>query len=103
MPMLAGRIAEISRRQPRLAALVPHGVEHELRRLHYEVANSATRPAIAALTSLVPIARILFGSDYPVFPISMTADGLARVGLSGAELQAIERDNALALLPRLKA
>jgi predicted TIM-barrel fold metal-dependent hydrolase len=103
MPMLAGRIAEISRRQPRLAAAVPNGVEYELGRLHYEIANSASRPALAALTSLVPVTRILFGSDYPVFPISMTAGGLAGAGLSGADLQAIERDNALALFPRLKA
>jgi predicted TIM-barrel fold metal-dependent hydrolase len=103
IPMLAGRIAAISSRQPQLAALVPKGVEYELRRLHYEVANSATRPAIAALTSLIPIAQILFGSDYPIFPISMTAGGLSRVGLSGADLQAIERDNAMRLLPRLKA
>jgi predicted TIM-barrel fold metal-dependent hydrolase len=102
IPVLAGRIAEISRRQPQLAAVVPNGIEYELRRLHYEVANSATRPAIAALTSLVPIGQILFGSDYPIFPISMTAGGLSRVGLSGADLQAIERDNAMRLLPRLK-
>jgi predicted TIM-barrel fold metal-dependent hydrolase len=102
IPMLAGRIAEISSRQPELAALVPNGVEYELRRLHYEVANSATRPAIAALMSLIPIAQILFGSDYPVYPISMTAGGLSKVGLSGADLQAIERDNAMRLLPRLK-
>jgi predicted TIM-barrel fold metal-dependent hydrolase len=102
VPMLAGRIAEITSRQPQLAALVPNGVEYELRRLHYEVANSATRPAIAALTSLIPIAQILFGSDYPIFPISMTAGGLAKLGLSGTDLQAIERDNAMRLLSRLK-
>jgi predicted TIM-barrel fold metal-dependent hydrolase len=102
IPMLAGRIAAISSRQPQLAALVPNGVEYELRRLHYEVANSATRAAIAALTSLIPTAQILFGSDYPVYPISMTAEGLSKVGVSGADLQAIERDNAIALFPRLK-
>ena len=62
------------------------------------MANSATRPAIAALTSLVPRAQILFGSDYPIFPIAMTAGGLSRIGLSGADLQAIERDNAMRLL-----
>jgi predicted TIM-barrel fold metal-dependent hydrolase len=102
IPMLAGRIAEISRRVPQLATAVPDGVEYELRRLHYEVANSATRPALAALTSLVPVRQIMFGSDYPVFPISMTASGLAGAGLSPADLQAIEQDNAIAMFPRLK-
>ena len=102
IPMLSGRIAQIIHRFQQLAPLVPKGVEYELKRLHYEVANSATRPAIAALTSLIPISQILFGSDYPVFPISMTAEGLSRVGLSGADVQMIERDNAIALFPRLK-
>jgi predicted TIM-barrel fold metal-dependent hydrolase len=102
IPVLSGRIAQISRRVQQLAALVPNGVEYELKRLHYEVANSATRPAIAALTSLIPISQILFGSDYPVFPISMTAEGLSKVGLSGTDVLMIERDNAIALFPRLK-
>jgi predicted TIM-barrel fold metal-dependent hydrolase len=102
IPMLAGRIAQVGSRQPQFATTVPNGVEYELKRLHYEVANSATRPAIAALTSLIPITQILFGSDYPVYPISMTAGGLSKVGLSEAELHAIQRDNAIALFPRLK-
>lgn len=50
-----------------------------------------------------PISQIMFGSDYPFFPISMTADGLSKVGLADADLQAIERDNALALFTRLRA
>jgi hypothetical protein len=32
----------------------------------------------------------------------MTAGGLSKVGLSGTDLQAIERDNAMTLFPRLK-
>jgi predicted TIM-barrel fold metal-dependent hydrolase len=103
IPMLAGRIAQVGSRQPQFAAKVPNGVEYELKRLHYEVANSANRPAIAALTSLIPISQIMFGSDYPIVPISATAGGLSRVGLTGADLQAIERDNAIMLFPRLKA
>jgi predicted TIM-barrel fold metal-dependent hydrolase len=102
IPMLSGRITHISRRFQQLAAEVPNGVDYELKRLYYEVANSATRPAIAALTSLIPISQILFGSDYPVFPISMTAEGLSKVGLSATDVQMIERDNAIALFPRLR-
>jgi hypothetical protein len=54
--MLAGRISQ-------LGTLfgsdkkVPNGVEDELKRLYYEIANSANRPAMAALMNLVPHRR----------------------------------------------
>jgi hypothetical protein len=102
IPMLAGRISQ-------LGVLfgsdknVPNGVEYELKRLYYEIANSANRPAMAALTSLIPTTQIMFGSDYPFVPIEVTADGLQTLRLTAKELLAIGRDNALGLLPRLKA
>jgi predicted TIM-barrel fold metal-dependent hydrolase len=102
IPMLVGRMTQIGVRRPQLAAKIPDGVEHELKRLYYEVANSTTRPAMAALTSVVPISRIMFGSDYPFFPISVTRSGLSKVGLSDADVRTIERDNAIALFPRLR-
>jgi len=101
IPMLAGRIAQLAY-HPHLAEKVPNGVEHELKRLYYEIANSANRPAIAALTALVPMSQIMFGSDFPLVPIPATAGGLDKIGLSAADLQALRRDNAIALLPRLK-
>jgi predicted TIM-barrel fold metal-dependent hydrolase len=85
-----------------LAEKVPTGVEYELKRLYYEIANSANRSAIAALTNLVPASQILFGSDYPFVPTGVTAGGMTKVGLSAADLQAIGRDKAIGLLPRLK-
>ena len=102
VPMLVGRMTQIGVRRPQLAAKIPNGVEYELKRLYYEVANSVTVPAMAALTSVVSISQIMFGSDYPLFPISMPAGGLSKVGLSDADQQAIERNNAITLLPRLK-
>jgi hypothetical protein len=45
--------------------------------------------------------RVLFGSDYPFIPTSRGTDYLARAGLSRKDLFAIERGNALSLLPRL--
>jgi hypothetical protein len=44
----------------------------------------------------------MLGGDYPFVPIPATAGGLSQVGLSGPDLQAIERDNAITLLPTLK-
>ena len=94
--MLAGRISQLGKK-------VPNGVEYELKRLYYEIANSANRPAMAALMSLVPTSQIMFGSDYPFVPTDVTAGGLKTLKLSAGNRQAVGRDNALALLPRLKA
>lgn len=79
----------------------PHVIEDELKRLHYDIAGTAFAPAIAALTGLVPVTQILFGSDNPYVPLGVTANGLMQLGLSPADLRAIGRDNALALLPNL--
>jgi len=102
IPMLAGRIAELGRLRG-ITEGIPNGVEYELKRLHYEIANSANRSAISALMNLVPMSQIMFGSDYPFVPIGVTANGMNNLGLSPADLQAIGQDNAVALLPRLKA
>ena len=85
-----------------IAEKAPNGIEYELRRLNYDIAGTAFRPAIAALTSLVPTTQILLGSDNPYVPLGDTAQGMTQLGLSAADLRAIGRDNALALLPWLK-
>lgn len=102
IPMLAGRISQLGTPSGGNAK-VPNGVENELKRLYYEIANSANRSTMAALTNLVPTSQIMFGSDYPFVPIDITAGGMKTLKLSAQELRAIGRDNALALLPRLKA
>lgn len=97
IPVLAGRISQ-------LGTLfgsdkrVPNGVEYELKRLYYEIANSANAHTMAALLSLVPVSQIMFGTDYPFVPIEITADGMHALGLSDKDLRAIGGDNALALL-----
>jgi predicted TIM-barrel fold metal-dependent hydrolase len=97
MPMLAGRIAQLSTSVPQLAAAVPDGVEAELRRLYYEVANSANRPAMAALLSLVPATQVMFGSDFPLVPIEATQSKLPGLGLSSNALASTSRGTAAKL------
>ena len=101
--MLAGRIAQTGGALFGLDRNLPHGAEYELKRLHYEIANSANRSTMAALLNLVPVSQVLFGSDYPFVPTEVTRRGMTSLGLSAEELRAIGRDNALALFPRLKA
>lgn len=102
IPMLAGRLTQTGALFE-IDKKLPNGVEYELKRLHYEIANSANRPAIAALMNLVPTSQVLFGTDYPFIPMPATAGGLSNLGLSVEDLQAIRRDNAAALFPRMKA
>jgi predicted TIM-barrel fold metal-dependent hydrolase len=102
LPMVAGRIARQSSAMKELAEKLPDGVEYELRKLYYEIAGSANRPAMAALTNLVPISQVLFGSDYPWGRIGVTAAGMGNLGLSAADLHAIGRDNATSIFPRLR-
>jgi 6-methylsalicylate decarboxylase len=101
MPAVAARMTHYAPKN--FKDLLPDGVEYELKRLHYDIAVSGHRPAIAALTALVPISQILFGSDFPYRPLGETAGTLSETGLSEKDLAAIGRDNPLALFPRLKS
>jgi predicted TIM-barrel fold metal-dependent hydrolase len=104
LPMLAGRIAGAPLPEEYMRKGAPLGIEYEFKRLYYDTASSANRPSMAALTSLVPISQILFGTDYPFVPsIGSPANGIKNVGFSAEDLRAVGRDNALALLPRIRA
>jgi 6-methylsalicylate decarboxylase len=103
VPFLAERIARLEVR-PEFKKAVPNGVLAELRRLYYDTALSANAITFAALFKLVTPANVLFGSDYPFAPeatMTATVRGLGALGLDAGDLQAIERDNALGLLPGL--
>ncbi len=100
LPMVYGRVLQFAPKD--LADKAPGGIDAELRRLYYDIAATAFPPAIAALTRLVPTSQILLGSDNPFAPVAETVRRIGQLGLSDTELRAIGRDNALALLPRLK-
>ena len=102
LPSLAGRIANVVRARPDVAAIAPDGVEREFQRLYYDTANAAFAPTMAGLMALVSTSQIVFGSDYPYFTAADNVAQLASIKLSDADRRAIERDNALRLLPRLE-
>lgn len=101
VPMVLGRMHQYGPND--ISEKAPNGIEYELKRLYYDIAGTAYRPAIAALTSLVPTTQILFGSDNPFIPLAETAESIMQLGFSADDLARIGRDNALTLLPRLKA
>jgi predicted TIM-barrel fold metal-dependent hydrolase len=50
----------------------------------------------------VPVSQVTYGTDYPYFPLNQNLQ-LAKLGLSAADVQAIENGNAMRLIPRLKS
>jgi 6-methylsalicylate decarboxylase len=102
VPVLAGRAAVMGLGRE-FADKMPHGIDHELRKLHYDVALQANRPALAALFAYVPLAQVLLGSDYPFGTSGDGIRGLEEHGLKPGELEAIYRGNAERLIPRLRA
>ena len=99
-PFLAGRIEASVRRVKDHARRLPHGAISEMRKFHYDVAGAANPGALASLMKLVAISQVLFGTDYPSGTSHSIIAGLADCGFSEGDLQALDRDNALRLLPR---
>ena len=50
----------------------------------------------------VPVSQVMFGSDYPYREGIEAVEGLADYKFSDADLRAIEYENAIKLMPRLK-
>jgi predicted TIM-barrel fold metal-dependent hydrolase len=103
VPFLAHRLTYAATINPKLAGRTPRDLLGSLRRLYYDTAMSANRPALAALTSLVDSDHILFGTDYPFMPESTTEETVqgVREFFMAEDLAKVERGNAAALMPRL--
>ena len=98
LPFLAGRITEIlSRRIP------AETIHKQLTALYYDTASAATPPTMAALMRFAPASHILFGSDYPFLKIGAGVKEFGEIKMAAGTRAAIERENALRLLPRLKS
>jgi predicted TIM-barrel fold metal-dependent hydrolase len=103
IPMLAGRIESFYDQRARSpGGFAPDGIEAELRRLYYDTANATHPASMAALTKLVPMSQITYGTDYPYFPLNQI-DSLRQLNLAPGDLEAIASGNATRLLPRLSA
>ena len=102
MPFLVERFEELAR-MPQAAKMLPNGVHAPLQRFFYDTAQAANPAAMGALRQLVAPTQILFGTDFPFRNGIENVNGLKTCGFSDRELHQISRDNALALLPRLRA
>lgn len=101
MPYLMTRFNSLAAR-PDIARKLPHGLLYEVQKLYFDSANFYGPYGWPTMQKLVPMTRILFGTDFPFSSASEVAKGLSEVGIPEADLRAIERENALELFPRLK-
>ncbi len=99
MPFVIDRFLEQGR-EPKSAALLPHGVEYELRRFYYDTAFVSSPEAMAALLKIVPPSQVVLGTDFPYKPAAATVAELAVCGIAPADLTAIGRQSAVAMLHR---
>jgi predicted TIM-barrel fold metal-dependent hydrolase len=101
LPFLTERLIQAPVLNRSLAARVPNGVLYELKRFYYDTAWAYNAVPLAALTKLVDVSQIVYGSDYPYRTGPNTVKGLMEYGFSERDLKAIGRDNAVRLMPRL--
>jgi predicted TIM-barrel fold metal-dependent hydrolase len=103
MPYLIERFIRLPQTSKNAAANVPDGVIDTLGRFYYDVAQVSNAVAMAALTKVVPNTQIVFGTDFPFRTAADQMRSLKAAGLSESDLRKIEVENALVLLPRLRA
>lgn len=101
-PFLLGRFTYQESTMKDRQEKLPRGVIHELRKFHYDTAQGNHAGALAALLALAPVSQLLYGTDFPFRSAAEVNAGLAQYGFVAGDLQAIERDNALRLMPGLR-
>ena len=105
-PFLAWRITLGSQVLPHVPERAPKGVFFYLKRLYYDTGLSASPYALRSLQSLVDTSQVLFGTDYPFAPESVTVRTIKGIaGYDGFDAEAkksVEQKNALRLFSRFK-
>jgi predicted TIM-barrel fold metal-dependent hydrolase len=101
-----GTVPYITTRLAGSAPKLPKGVIYELQKFYYDTAQAFSPYTLPSFKKLVPVSHMVFGTDFPLGggTAAAVAKGLMdNGGFTPSELRAIDRDNALELLPSLKA
>jgi 6-methylsalicylate decarboxylase len=100
LPFLVERLVVLARVPAASTRLPLGGPLAALRNFYYDTAQASMAPPIAALRQVTPLSHIIFGTDYPYRTAAEHVAELQESRLfTDEELRAVERDNALALLP----
>ena len=90
-------------KEQRFAQLLPQGFSGAASKFYYDSAWTSNPVAMGALTKVVPLSQILFGTDYPARTTADHVKGLKECGIFiDRQLQQVERENALKLFPRFQ-
>lgn len=101
MPFLVERFIRMEK-MPRYAPLLPQGFVVQARQFYYDTAQILHDAPLIALKQLIPLPRIVYGTDYPWRGSQECVRGLvASEVFTAAELGAID-GNAAPLLPRFR-
>lgn len=75
---------------------------YHIRRFFYDTAGSANPILMQGIARLAGASQIVFGTDYPFGTGAVIAESMRSVGFTDAQLRAIDRENALRILPRYR-
>jgi 6-methylsalicylate decarboxylase len=100
LPFIVERFTRLPQTDKKLTDAVPNGVLAELQRLNYDLAQASSPAALAALTRIIPLSQLLWGTDFPFRRGEEYVQQHVEFGFNEADLRKIGRDNALRLLPR---
>jgi hypothetical protein len=76
-------------------------VDGELKRFYYDTAQVANNVTLAAMAQLMPISQIVYGTDFPYRTAADDTKGVTEF-FKGDDLKAVDRENVIRLMPRLK-
>jgi 6-methylsalicylate decarboxylase len=99
LPFLTSRFVELAGRQK---DRMPDGPLPIFQRFYYEVAQGNTPGQLAALMQMVKISQVMFGSDYPFRKGIEAVEGVHNYKFSEEEIKAIDSENAIRVMPRLR-
>ena len=101
MPFLIERFVRHPTLVPAVRPNFPNGVLPELQRFWYDTAQVSNPSAMSALTKIIPVEQIVFGSDFPYRTSIDHVNAIRATGMfTEAQLRMIERDTPLKLLPQ---
>jgi 6-methylsalicylate decarboxylase len=77
-------------------------VQGELNRFYYDTAAISGVVTLEALSKLVPVTQIVYGTDFPYRTAADHTKGVTAL-FKGEDLVKVDRENALRLMPRLRS
>jgi predicted TIM-barrel fold metal-dependent hydrolase len=80
----------------------PNSKLYHIRRFYYDTAGNANPIVMQGLKRLAGASQIVFGTDVPYGTSAAIGQALESCGFNTEELRAINRDNALRILPKYR-